>query len=116
MHPPENISTCRLVHRPLPRHEEVIKGNLVPQDHPCLGGSGLASQLEAQAVLVGHCYKGGCSLFDGDSVVFVLPTKATSSPLNTVICSLGTHFWVFLGRETSGPREVHMSIQGDLLT
>lgn len=74
----------------------MIKGNLVPQDHPCLGGSGLASQLEAQAVLVGHCYKGGCSLFYGDSVVFVLPTKATSSPLNAVICSLGTHFWFSL--------------------
>ena len=42
-------------------------------------------QLEALAVLVGHCCKGDCSLFYGDRVVFVPPTKVTSSPLNTVI-------------------------------
>lgn len=43
------------------------------------------SQWEAQAIFVGHCCKGGCSLFYGDSVVFVPPIKVTSSPLNTVI-------------------------------
>ena len=100
----------------LPGHEKMIKGNSIPQDHPSLGGSGLAAQLEAQAVLVGHCCKGGCSLFYDNSVVFVLPTKVTSSPLNTVVCFLGTHFWVFFGRETSCLREVYMSIQGDPLT
>ena len=85
MYPRENISTCRQVHRPLPGHEWVFKVNLVSQDHPGLGGSGLESQLEALAVLVGHCCKGDCSLFYGDRVVFVPPTKVTSSPLNTVI-------------------------------
>ena len=71
--------------RPLPGHEQVFKVNLVPQDYPGLGGSELVSQLEAPAVLVGHCCKGDCSLFYGDRVVFVPPTKVTSSPLNTVI-------------------------------
>lgn len=73
------------MHRPLLGPEGVFKVNLVPQDRPGLGGSGLASQLEAPAILVGHCCKGDCSLFYGDRVVFVPPTKVTSSPLNTVI-------------------------------
>ena len=117
----ENISTCRQVHRPLPGHEWVFKVNLVSQDHPGLGGSGLESQLEALAVLVGHCCKGDCSLFYGDRVVFVPPTKVTSSPLNTVIPKIshllfGDTLLLFFGRETSGQRQVHMSTQGNLLT
>lgn len=93
----------------------------MPQDHPGLGGSGLASQLEAPAVLVGHCCKGDCSLFYGDRVAFVPPAKVTSSPLNTVTPKI-SHLLLrdilllFFGRETSGQREVHMSTQGDLLT
>ena len=120
MHPRENISTCPQMHRPLLGPEGVFKVNLVPQDRPGLGGSGLASQLEAPAILVGHCCKGDCSLFYGNRVVFVPPNKVTSS-LNTVIPKIshllfGGTLLLFFGRETSGQREVHMSTQGDLLT
>ena len=77
--------------------------------------------LEALAVLLGHCCKGDCFLFYGDRVVFVPPTKVTSSPLNTVIPKIshllfGDTLLLFFGRETSGQRQVNMSTQGDLLT
>ena len=119
MHPCENISTCCPVVRPLPGHECVFKVNLVPQDHPGLGGSGLASQLEAPAVLVGHCCKGDCSLFYGDRVVFVPPTKVTSSPLNTVIPKIshllfGDTLVVFWKRNFRSERGSHEYSRGSV--
>ena len=94
----------------------MIKGNLVPRIISVWEAVGLHHSWKPRLFLLVTATSVAVPFFYGDSVVFVLPTKVTSSPLNTVICSLGTHFWVFFGRETSGPREVHMSIQGDLLT